>query len=202
MSNPQTLIQVLSLHDKKNKPNPDMGNSSSQNSHFTRKLYMKVDKSHTEEVLKEYLKCFGQIDSLKLKRHKPSSKSRNFGYVSFKSPLAATAAPTFGELNHSLVLTLTRLDVLRLHAIFGGVRFVAQPGGKTIWKLPAADVRPGVLPLLPSARHPSRRRPGNLRLRLLRQRAAHRRALGGRAHVSSRPPGTIRGTWLALRGSS
>jgi len=92
MSNPQTLIQVLSLHDKKNKPNPDMGNSSSQNSHFTRKLYMKVDKSHTEEVLKEYLKCFGQIDSLKLKRHKPSSKSRNFGYVSFKSPLAATAA--------------------------------------------------------------------------------------------------------------
>lgn len=58
----------------------------------TRKLYMKVDKSHTEEVLKEYLKSFGQIDSLKLKRHKPSSKSRNFGYVSFKSPSAAVAA--------------------------------------------------------------------------------------------------------------
>lgn len=58
----------------------------------TRKLYMKVDKSHTEEVLKEYLKSFGQIDSLKLKRHKPSSKSRNFGYVSFKSPSSAAAA--------------------------------------------------------------------------------------------------------------
>lgn len=56
---------------------------------------------------------------------------------------AKVGAPTFGELNHSLVLTLTRLDVLRLHAIFGGVRFVSQPGGKTIWEWPAADVRPG-----------------------------------------------------------
>ncbi len=56
---------------------------------------------------------------------------------------AKVAAPTFGELNHSLVLTLTGLDVLRLLANFGGVRFVAQPGGKTIWEWPAPDVRPG-----------------------------------------------------------
>ncbi len=53
------------------------------------------------------------------------------------------AAPTFGELNHSLVLTLTGVDVLRLHALFGGVRFVSEPGGKTIWEWPARDVRPG-----------------------------------------------------------
>ena len=53
------------------------------------------------------------------------------------------AAPTFGELNHSLILTLTGVDVLRLHALFGGVRFVAQPGGQTIWEWPARHVRPG-----------------------------------------------------------
>lgn len=56
---------------------------------------------------------------------------------------ARVATPSFGELNHSLVLTLTGLDVLRLHALFGGVRFVAQPSGKTIWEWPAPDVRPG-----------------------------------------------------------
>ena len=56
---------------------------------------------------------------------------------------AKVAAPNFGELNHSLVLTLTGLDVLRLLANFGGVRFVAQPGGKTLWEWPSPDVRPG-----------------------------------------------------------
>ncbi|MCA2977643.1 MAG: hypothetical protein INH37_05115 [Myxococcaceae bacterium] len=59
------------------------------------------------------------------------------------SDFAKLAAPNFGELNHSLVLTLTGLDVRRLHANFGGVRFVAQPGGQTIWEWPAPDVRPG-----------------------------------------------------------
>jgi hypothetical protein len=56
---------------------------------------------------------------------------------------ARVAAPSFGELNYSLVQTLTGLDVLRLHALFGGVRFVAQPSGKTIWEWPSPDVRPG-----------------------------------------------------------
>lgn len=56
---------------------------------------------------------------------------------------AKPGAPTFGELNHSLVLTLTGVDVLRLHALFGGVRFVAQPSGETLWEWPAPDVRPG-----------------------------------------------------------
>jgi len=53
------------------------------------------------------------------------------------------AAPSFGELNHSLVQTLTGLDVLRLYELFGGVRFVEHSGGRTIWQWPAPDVRPG-----------------------------------------------------------
>ncbi len=56
---------------------------------------------------------------------------------------ADVAAPVFGALNHSLVLTLTGLDGPRLHSLFGGVRFVADPGGKTIWEWPTPDVRPG-----------------------------------------------------------
>ena len=63
-----------------------------------RKLYIKVDKTHTEEVLKDYLRNFGPIEYLKLKRHKPSTKSRNFGYVIFKTSLAATAA--FNQPSH------------------------------------------------------------------------------------------------------
>lgn len=88
---PEVCVQVLHPHTPSYSI-PDDTDSSFLNVGATRKLYMKVDKSHTEEVLKEYLKSFGQIDSLKLKRHKPSSKSRNFGYVSFKSPSATVAA--------------------------------------------------------------------------------------------------------------
>lgn len=87
---PEVCVQVLHVQIPTYQMVAD--DSSHLQAGVTRKLYMKVDKSHTEEVLKEYLKSFGQIDSLKLKRHKPSSKSRNFGYVSFKSPSAAYAA--------------------------------------------------------------------------------------------------------------
>ncbi|MBI5480560.1 MAG: hypothetical protein HY906_17010 [Deltaproteobacteria bacterium] len=56
---------------------------------------------------------------------------------------ARVAQPAFGELNRSLVRTLTGVDVLRLHSEFGGVRFVEQASGKTLWEWPAPDVRPG-----------------------------------------------------------
>lgn len=55
---------------------------------------------------------------------------------------APTAVPIIGELNASLVVPLTGLDVLRLYDEFGGVRLVQMPGGAVLWEWPLHDGRP------------------------------------------------------------
>jgi RNA recognition motif. (a.k.a. RRM, RBD, or RNP domain) len=108
-ANPQTLIEMLNPEDNKSYLKQEYADQSFQSMNPIRKLYMKVDKSHTEEVLKDYLKNFGQIDSLKLKRHEPSSKSRNFGYVLFKNPLSAVA--TLNQPYHMVAGYPIRLEL-------------------------------------------------------------------------------------------
>ncbi len=53
------------------------------------------------------------------------------------------ASRVFGDLYDELLGPLTGLDALRLQSEFGGVRFVDDPGGRTLWEWPVSDVRPG-----------------------------------------------------------
>ncbi|KAJ0180287.1 hypothetical protein K1T71_003691 [Dendrolimus kikuchii] len=66
--------------------------SHKENENKYKRLFIKVDKDATEQVIREYFSTFGHLESVHLQRNKLTDESKGFAYVNYKTFLDAAKA--------------------------------------------------------------------------------------------------------------